>query len=67
MTDGSARVELDNVGVVRQTDAILVCRVGGRIVGVPPRRMLPGTTISRMGDCGRLVLSREMALNLGLA
>jgi len=28
--------------------------------------MLPGTTISRMGDHGRLILPREVALNLGL-
>jgi len=28
--------------------------------------MLPVTTIARRGDRGRLVLSREVALNLGL-
>jgi len=40
--------------------------VGEKIVAVPPLRMLPGTTISQTGDHGRLVLPRELALNLGL-
>ena len=43
------------------------CRVGKKkVVSVPPRRMLPGTTIAHTGDRGRLVLSREVALNLSL-
>jgi len=63
---GPQVVEFDDVEVVRYTSAILMCRVGERVVGVPPRWMRPGTTIARMGDRGRLVLSREMALNLGL-
>jgi hypothetical protein len=67
MIDGAQRVELDNVEVVRDTKLVLMCRVGRRIVGVSSHRMLPGTTIARQGDRGRLVLSRERALNLGLA
>jgi hypothetical protein len=39
-------------------------RVGTRTVGVPPRRMLAGTTIARSGDRGRLILPREVALGL---
>ena len=65
MIDGSQRVAFDNVEVVRRGDLVVMCRVGIRVVGVPPRRMLPGTTILT-GDRGRLVLSREAALNLGL-
>ena len=63
---GSLQVELDNVEVVRETDLVLMCRVGERVVGVPPRRMLPGTTVWRRGDRGRLILPREVALNLDL-
>jgi hypothetical protein len=43
-----------------------MCRVGTKMIGVPERSMLPGTTISGTGDRGRLVLSRDVALNLGL-
>jgi len=67
MVDGSQRVEFDDVEVIRDTSLILMCRVGMKLVAVPPLRMLPGTTIARMGDRGRLVLSRELALNLGLS
>jgi hypothetical protein len=58
-------VEFDQVEVLRDTRVIVMCRVGTRIVGVPPRRMLEGTTIARRGDRGRLILPREVALNLG--
>ena len=65
MVDGSNRVTFDDVQVLSD-GLILSCRVGQKFVWVPPRRMLPGTTIAHTGDRGRLVLSREMALNLGL-
>jgi len=58
---------LDDVEVIRDLKLVLMCRVGTKIIGVSSRRMLPGTTIARQGDRGRLVLSRELALNLGLA
>jgi Transposase, Mutator family len=38
----------------------------GRSLGIPPLRLLPGTTIARSGDHGMLVLEREMARELGL-
>ena len=66
MSDGANRVEFDNVEVIRDTSVMVTCRVGGKVVGVLPQRMLPGTTITRAGDRGRLVLPREVALNLGL-
>ena len=65
MVDSSDRVTFDDVKVIRD-GLVLECRVGNRVVWVPPRRMLRGTTITRTGDRGRLVLSRETALNLGL-
>ncbi len=65
MGDGSWRVTFENVEVVRRGDLVLMCRVGQKIVGVPLRRMLSGTTILTV-DRGQLVLARELALNLGL-
>ena len=65
--NGSGRVTFEDVEVTRDGGGIILsCRVGKKMVGVPPRRMLPGTTIARTGDRGRLVISRELALNLGL-
>ena len=52
-------VEVTNDGA----GIILSCRVGKKVVSVPPRRI---TTIAHTGDRGRLILSRETALNLGL-
>ena len=66
MIDGSRRVAFDDVEVVRDTSIMVTCRVVGKVIGVLPQWMLPGTTIARAADCGRLVLSREVALNLGL-
>ena len=66
MVRGPQVVEFDDVEVVKYTSVILTCRVGERTIGVPPRWMQAGTTIAQMGDRGRLVLSREIALNLGL-
>ena len=67
MVDGSNRVAFDDVEVTNDgAGIILSCRVGKKVIWVPPRRMLPGTTIARTGDRGRLVLPREVALNLGL-
>ena len=65
MIDGSQRVEFEDVVVVRRTGLVVMCRVGPRVVGVPLRRMLSGTTILAV-DRGQLVLARELALNLGL-
>jgi bifunctional DNA-binding transcriptional regulator/antitoxin component of YhaV-PrlF toxin-antitoxin module len=66
MTEGSQRAEFDDVEIVRDTGLVLMCRVGPKVVGVSPRRMLPGTTVRALGDRGRLVLPREVALNIGL-
>jgi len=44
-----------------------VCRVGSTLVSVPPRRILPGSQVRRRGDRGKLVLPKEVAVDLGLA
>jgi hypothetical protein len=64
MIYGSRQVEFTDVEVIRSTPDILVCRVENRVFGIPTRRMLPGTEIAQTGDRGRLVLSKELALNL---
>jgi len=66
MIDDSPRAEFDGVQVIRHTGLVLMCRVGEKVVGVPPALTLAGTTIASEGDYGRLVLSRGLALNLGL-
>ncbi len=63
---GAQRVEFDDVEVVRRADLVVMCRVGTRVVAVPTRCMLLGTSISGTADRGRLVLPREVALNIGL-
>jgi hypothetical protein len=65
--DGADRMEIPNVEVVDGSGLVLRCRIGDKIVGVPPLRLLPGTTISRTGDRGMLVLERTLAAELGLA
>jgi hypothetical protein len=64
--DDEERVTFDNVEVIEHGDLRMLCQVGAKIVAVPPLRILAGTTISYSGDRGRLVLPREVALNLGL-
>ena len=59
------RLPFDDVEVTSD-GVILSCRVEKQVVWVPLRRMLPGTTIARTGDRGRLVLSRAMTIALGL-
>ena len=67
MIDGSDRVEFSNVHVISRSAFMLVCRVGKRVVAVRSRSILPGSEVKGKGDRGRLVLSREMAVSLGLA
>jgi hypothetical protein len=66
MIDGLKRVEFANVEVISKTGLVLLCRIGSRIVGVPPLLMLPGSEIRLPGDRGRLVLPLDLAKNLGL-
>jgi len=65
MTDGTRRVEFDDVEVIN-AGLVLWCRVNGAIVAIPPLRLLPGTEIRMAGDRGRLVLPEDVAADLGL-
>ena len=65
--DGAQQVEVRDVQVVAATYFTLRCIIGGRFVGVPSLKTLPGTDVARRGDRGRLVLPRDVAERLGLA
>jgi hypothetical protein len=60
------RVVLVDVEVLAVNPLVLLCRVKGRLVSIPARRMLPGTTVHKSGDRGTLVLLRDHAKMLGL-
>ena len=60
-------VEFMDVEVLKADELILLCRINRKVVGVPTKRLMPGTTIGlHAGANGRIVISRELALNLGL-
>jgi hypothetical protein len=67
MMNGADRMQFPHVEVVDADGWKLRCRVGDKVVGIPPRRLLPGTTVGRAGDIGMLVLERTLAIELGLA
>jgi hypothetical protein len=64
--DDADAIALADVEVLADNQLVLLCRVNGRIVSVPPEQMLPGTTVRRHGDHGTLVLTRKLAAMLGL-
>jgi len=66
MMNGADRMEFSDVEVLDDGGLLLRCWVDGKIVSVPPLRLLPGTTVARAGDRGMLVPEREMARELGL-
>ena len=65
--EGSDRVEFPDVEALSYRRLSLVCRVGTTLVSIPPRRTLPGSQVRRCGDRGKLVLPKEVAIDLGLA
>jgi hypothetical protein len=40
--------------------------VDGKVVAIPPRRLLPGSDVRQRANAGMLVLTRESAEMLGL-
>jgi hypothetical protein len=65
LMDGTRRVEFDNVEVING-GPMLWCRIDGMVVAVPSLRLLPGKQVRRAGDLGRLILSEDVAADLGL-
>ena len=62
----SEEVTIDEAELVRSTDLIVIYRVDGREVRIPPLHIRPGTTASQVGQKGALVLPRWFAQELGL-
>ena len=52
MMGGSDRVEFRSVEVLARNQHVLVCLVAGKLVSIPPGRLLPGSTIRQQGDVG---------------
>ena len=61
-------VRFDGVEAVRRNERELLCRVNGREVWVPCDDIaLDDRVVQRPGDRGALVLTRAVAVRLGLA
>ena len=58
-------VEFIDVEVLRDTGLVLICAVQGKRVMVPPRDIQWGSTVSRPGDRGTLIIPRSLAERLG--
>ena len=57
---------LDDVHVVRETDLGWTCEIRGRTIFVGRLQTIPGTTVPRVGDRGRVTLTTAAARDLGL-
>jgi hypothetical protein len=66
MMDGTDRIEFPDAEVLVENQAALLCRVNAKLVSIPLGRMLPGTTVRQQEDRGTVVLTREVAVMLGL-
>jgi hypothetical protein len=64
--DNPLTIAFEDVEAIAGTDLVLRCRVGDKVVSVPPLRILQGSTIHRPGDRGILVLPYDVAQDLGL-
>ena len=61
-------VEFDAVEALARDVRGLLCRIAGRHIWVPSDRILiDDRVVQRPGDRGRLVLTRTVAVGLGLA
>jgi predicted aspartyl protease len=66
MMDGTHRIEFHDVAILAMNERVVLCRVHDKVVRIDHRRMLPGTVISERGDYSTLVVTRDVAENLGL-
>jgi hypothetical protein len=62
----SAPFVVDDVRVVRHTDLGWTCEIGGRTIFVGRLQIVAGSSVPRVGDRGRLTLTRAAARDLGL-
>lgn len=66
MMDGTHRIAFHNVAILALNEHVVLCRVHNKVVSIALRRMLPGSVISERGDHSTLVVTRDVAENLGL-
>jgi hypothetical protein len=59
-------VEFHDVEVIDEPVTGLLCRIGAQQVTIPSLLLQPGTTISRRGDDGTLVIPRWFGIGVGL-
>jgi hypothetical protein len=59
-------IEIRGVTVMQQTDLALLCRMGNQHRWIAPTRFQPGSTVTRQGDVGIIVLKRPFAVEQGL-
>lgn len=59
-------IEIRGVTVTRETDVALLCRMGNQHRWIAPAQLQPGSTVTRLGDVGIVVLERPFAVEQGL-
>ena len=57
---------VEAVTLIGETPNALICDIEGRRTLVPRAAVLAGSELRKPGDCGRLVVPRELAFDLGL-
>lgn len=58
-------VTLANVQVIRDTEVALLCRIGGVVRFIPQAELRPGS-VTQPGVEGPLIVTRRLAVELGL-
>ncbi|HZP41553.1 MAG TPA: hypothetical protein VFD84_08560 [Candidatus Binatia bacterium] len=58
-------VTLANVQVIRDTEVALLCRIAGVVRFIPQAELRPGS-VTEPGVEGQLVVTRRLAVELGL-
>ncbi len=66
MAPGGDDVTIKDVEVMSATDMRVLYRVDGRVVTVPPLHIRAGSTATRTGQRGTLILPRWVAEELAL-
>jgi hypothetical protein len=64
--DGNGTAMFRAVEVIRDTGTDFLCLIGTQQVWVPLTEIRYGSELARMGDRGRLIVSRWFAENVGL-